>query len=338
MQVVAVKDRRKAGVVEKSDPGAKENFAVVRVHAAPMCTEYKAYRSGRVGDVLGHEAAGEVVEVAQPGKVKVGDRVVAMPLYPCGQCALCLAGDYVHCRNRVDPLEICGCEAGTATFAQYMLKADWLLVPIPAGVSYEHGSMACCGLGPTLGAIRLMQVSSFDTILITGMGPVGLGGVINAAHLGARVLAVEGNPFRAELAEKLGAAAVFDPADEKIGEKILELTQGTGVDKAIDCAGVPEAQRLLIDLVRRKGHLAFVAEGGEFPLRISNDMLRKGLTLHGAWHYNLAHAPKIMQVIQDCSYQLDQLITHTFPMSQVQDAWELQLTGRCGKVVLKPWE
>ena len=119
----------------------------MKIHSAPLCTEYKAFLGGHKAEYLGHEAAGEVVDVAQPGQVKVGDRVAVMPQYPCGSCDLCLSGEYIHCQNSTDFAEFTGSREGSATVAQYMLKPDWMLVPIPDGVSYDHGSMACCGPG-----------------------------------------------------------------------------------------------------------------------------------------------------------------------------------------------
>ena len=71
---------------------------------------------------------------------------------------------------------------------------------------------------------------------------------------------------------------------------------------------------------------------------VSDDMIRKGLTLHGVWHWNLPDAPQMMQLIRESGDKLAKQITHTFPMSQVREAWELQLTGNCGKIILKPWE
>jgi L-iditol 2-dehydrogenase len=337
MKVAAIRGVRQGGLMEKPVPKARENFVVVKIHAVPMCTEYKTYRNGDVTDALGHEAAGEVVEIAQPGRVRVGDRVVVMPLDPCGRCPLCLQGDYIHCQNLIDMHAHTGNPCGGATYAQYLVRQDWLLVPIPDGVSYLHAGMGCCGLGPTFNAMKQMEVNAFDTVLITGMGPVGLGGVINAAFRGARVVAVEMHPFRADLARQLGAAAVVDPGDPEALAQILDLTGGRGVDKAVDCSGSAAAQRLMIDAVRRKGQACFVGEAGELTLHVSRDMIRKGLTLRGVWHYNLSDTPGMMEVIQRSGALLDRFITHTFPMSRVCDAWELQMTGACGKVVLDPW-
>ena len=338
MKVAAMFGGGKAGLVEKPDPVAKEDFVLVKVRAVPMCTEYKLFKEGKQGDLFGHEAAGEVAAIAQPGKVKVGDRVVVMPQYPCGKCPLCLAGDYIYCEHGVDVHRVTGFPTGSATYSQYVLKQDWLLVPVPDGVSIEHASMACCGLGPTFGAMERMAVDSFDTVLVTGMGPVGLGGVINGTHRGARVIAVEGQPWRAALARKLGAAEVVDPADAGALKRIRDLTGGRGVDAAVDCSGAPQAQRRMIDAVRRRGRAAFVGESWDpLPVRVSDDMIRKGLVLHGSWHYNLALTPKLMEVIRGERARLDLLITHRFPMSRVQEAWELQATGNCGKVILDPW-
>ena len=337
MKVAAMFGNMKAGLVDKPDPIPKEDIVLVKVHAAPMCTEYKGFKDGGKGDHFGHEAAGEVVEVAQPGLVKVGDRVVVQPQFPCGKCPLCLIGEFIHCQNGRDVRAITGSSTGTATYAQYALKVDWLLSPIPDDVSYEHAGMACCGLGPTFGAMQQMQVNALDTVLITGLGPVGLGGVINAHYRGARIIGVESHPYRANLARELGAEVVLDPNDENVLEQIMDLTDGVGVDKAVDCSGASQAHRLMVDAARRKGQVTFVGEGGEFPLAASRDMIRKGLVLRGNWHYNLGDYPKLMKVIRESPEQLDKFITHSFPMNQVQKAWELQITGNCGKVVLNPW-
>lgn len=338
MKVAEITGMKQAGLAEVPEPKATGEFVKVKITAVPMCTEYRMYAKGQVCRVLGHEAAGEVMDVAQSGRVKAGQRVVVMPQYPCGKCSYCLTGQYIYCLHNRDPLAETGNTTGTATYAQYMLKQDWLLVPIPDDVSTDRASMACCGLGPTLGAMDRMNVTAFDTIMITGMGPVGLGGVINGVHRGARVIAVEGSAYRAKLAKELGAELTLDPTDEKLLPRVMEFTHGRGIDKGIDCSGVPAAQRLLIDSVRRCGHVAFVGEGGDVAIHVSNDLLRKGLTLHGSWHYDFGSMDRMFQVIRQRGNLLDKLITHRFPMSRLAEAFELQMRGECGKVILDPWK
>jgi L-iditol 2-dehydrogenase len=336
-KAVLLGDRR-AALVEVPDPEPKEDWVVVKVHAAPMCTEYKTFAAGSAAEYLGHEAAGEVVGVAQPGRLRVGDRVVVMPLYPCGRCALCIGGDFIHCEQPYDFARFAGSREGSATMAQYLLKPAWLLPPIPDDVSYEQGSLACCALGPSFGALARMGVEAFSTVLITGAGPVGLGAVVNARFRGARVLVAELNPWRAERARRLGAEEVLDPRSEGAIPRILELTGGKGVDASVDCSGAVPAQRLCVDATRRRGNVAFVGEcPDELAVRASPDLIRKGLTLHGSWHYNLNLFPRIMQVIQR-SPVIDLLVSHVLPMSRIQEAMELSASQQCAKIILRPWE
>lgn len=329
MKKAAIVGEKKAALVDASIPTIQNDQVLVKVHVAPMCSEYKGFLNGNGGECLGHEAVGEVVEVAQPGPHQVGDRVVLMPLDGCGKCPLCLAGDYIHCLD--NPMTDC-------TMAQYIAKPAFLLKKIPDGVSYEKASLACCGLGPTFGAMQAMDVGVFDTVLVTGLGPVGIGAIVNARYRGAKVIAVESNAFRSKLARELGAADVIDPRDPDVLAKIRALCDKDGPDYAIDCSGAVPAHRLCIDAVRRKGTVAFVGEShAETPITISNDMIRKGLRLMGSWHYNLNDFPKIMKVISE-SPLVEKMITHTFPMSSIQEAFEISAEQNSAKILLKPWE
>ena len=336
MKIAAMFADGSGGTVDRLDPQPVDDFVLVKIRSVPMCTEYKGFKGEREQDAagFGHEAAGEVVAVAQLGRVKVGDRVVVQPQLGCGSCWLCLDGEHIHCQNGRRLPE--GQTAGH-TYAQYILKPDWLLSSFPEDISYNHAGMACCGLGPTFGAMQKMNVNALDTVMITGMGPVGLGGVINGHYRGAKVIAVESQPFRANLAKELGATAVFDPNDENVLDKVMDLTNGLGVDKAMDCSGASAAHRLMVDALRRKGQACFIGQGGDFPLGASRDMIGKGIGLHGIWHYNLSYFPALIKMISQVGNQLDKFITHQYGMSQVQEAWAQQCTGNAGKVVLDPW-
>jgi len=339
MKVVAVTGERKAELVEVPEPEPKEDWVVVKIHAAPLCAEYKLFLSGQLVEGIGHEAAGEVVAVAQPGSLKVGDRVVGMPLYSCGRCALCLAGDFIYCQHVPDFAAFAGTPHGSASMAQYTLKPPHLLPPIPDGLSYEMASLACCALGPTFGAMETMGVGRFDTVLVSGAGPVGLGGIVNAKFRGATVIITEFHPYRVERAKLLGADLVLDPRREDVLQEIMDFTHGRGADCAIECAGVVPAQRLCVDATRRRGSVAFVGECSDeaLDITVSPDLIRKGLTLFGSWHYNRNVFPKVMDVIER-SPVIEQLISHVMPMGRIQEAMELSASHDTAKVILKPWE
>ena len=338
MKKVVVVGERLARLVDVPDPRAKGEWAVVKVLSAPMCTEYKAFLKGGLADQLGHEAAGEVVEVGQLGRVRVGDRVVVQPLSGCGACPLCQAGDYIHCERRPDFAALHGTTDGQATYAQYLLKPDWLLSPIPDDLDFDRASLACCAIGPSFGAYQATGVGAFDTVLVAGAGPVGLGAVVNARFRGAKVVVAEWQRWRAERALAMGALCVVDPRDPDAAAQIREAAGGDGVDCSVDCAGAVPAQRLCVDATRHKGQVAFIGEcTDELPIRVSPDLIRKGLTLVGNWHYNLRDYPRIVRVIRE-SPLIGLLLSHVLPMGEIQAAFELSASPEHAKIVLHPWE
>ena len=346
MKTVAITGVEQCELIDRPVPRAKDEFVVVKVLSAPLCTEYADYADGcaraefQRGDedpsCLGHEAAGEVMEVARPGKVNVGDRVVVMPGFWCGKCRFCLSGAYIHCQDPVDPHAACQTEAGAAAYAEYCLKQDWLVLPIPDEMSFDHASMACCGLGPAWNAMQTMQVSGTDTVLVSGMGPVGLGTVINAVYRGARVIGVARNSYRSQLAKDLGAEVVLDPEKDDVVAEVQERTGGLGASRSVETSGQSLYMDVLLAATRRLGHFAFVGESGGYTIEVSDGMIRNGLHLHGIWHWSLADAPDMLKMISEVGDSLDRLITHHFPLSRIEDAWRLQMSGMCGKVMVHP--
>lgn len=336
MKNVVITGRRACEVRDVPQPRAAGDIVKIRILSAPMCTEVSGYRDGRPQDVLGHEAAGEVVDAADSNRLRVGDRVVVMPQYGCGSCDLCVSGEHIHCEHPRDVRAETGSTTGTATYAQYCLKPDWLLLPIPDDLSFDEAAMACCGLGPTFNACERLQVNALDTVLLSGCGPVGLGGIVNARIRGARVIALEPNPDRAARAKSLGAEAIIDPTSDDAVEQVRALTGGHGADASIETSSAASAPALLAEATRRRGRVASVGWGG--PVEASH-LVRRGLEFHGVWHWNhVRDGERMVRTIRRARPLLEQLVTHTFPLRDVREAWELQLTAQCGKVILHPWE
>jgi L-iditol 2-dehydrogenase len=343
MRVVGLAGPRRCQMLDKPMPRVRRDYALVKVHVAPMCNEHHAYanwdfRDRNRPDSLGHEAAGEVVEVGPASRFQPGDRVVALCGYPCGVCELCRTGAYAHCPSPENPLEVCASESGECCFAEYTIKPDWLLVPIPDGMSYEHASMTCCGLGATFTAMTNLETTSSDTVLVTGLGPVGLGAVVNAVTRGSRVIGAGRSPYRSRLALELGAEAVLDPRDDGFPRRLRELTWGRGPDCVIECSAAPMYQRLALDAVSRRGRVAFLGESAELSIHVDRDVIQKGVTLTGSLDLYLHHAPALLRVIATHGPLIDRFVTHRFSLHDVQRAWELQLAGACGKVLLRPWQ
>lgn len=306
----------------------------VQIVVAPMCTEWQSWRAGKPGHELGHEAVGVVVDAAQSTRLNVGDRVIAMPHWGCGRCRACRSGEHIHCTEQRDILAETGSDSGLGGYAQYLIKPDYLLYPVPDDISTDHAAMALCALGPSFTAMERMGVSDKDTVLVSGCGAVGLGAIVNARTLGARVIALELNPWRADLARSLGAEAVLDPRSADLIAEVRALTGGYGADAAIETSNNEAVPPVVIELLRARGRLSFVTWSGAVPVpRITG----KGIDIFGSWHWNHdTHGLQMMQRIRDAAPLLDKLTTHRFTLGQISEAFALQETGCCGKVLLYP--
>ncbi|MGV8988899.1 MAG: zinc-dependent alcohol dehydrogenase [Cypionkella sp.] len=306
----------------------------VQVLVAPMCTEWQSWCTGKKRHELGHEAVGVVVDAAQSTRFNGGDQVIAMPHWGCGVCPACRSGEHIHCTEQRDLLAETGSSCGLGGYAQYLLKPDYLLYPVPEDISTDHAAMALCALGPSFTAMERMQVSATDTVLVSGCGAVGLGVIVNARTIGARVTALEFNPYRVELARTLGAEHVLNPRASDLIEQVKALTGGYGVDAAIETSNNDAAPPVVIELVRVRGRLSFVTWSGVLPVpRITG----KGIDIFGSWHWNHdKHGKEMMQRVRDARSLLEKLTTHRFALEDVNDAFALQESGRCGKVLLYP--
>jgi threonine dehydrogenase-like Zn-dependent dehydrogenase len=335
MKAAVLPEPGHVAVVDRPEPAAAGDIVKVRILVAPMCTEFKDRRAGVTTDTLGHEAAGVVVDPGDSRRVRPGQRVVVMPQYGCGICWLCTAGEHIYCPDQRDVLAETGSAYGTATYAEYVLKPDWLLLPVPADVDLRHAALACCGLGPAFNALHTTAVSATDTVLVSGCGPVGLGAVLNATTRGARVIALETNPYRAALARAVGAVEVLDPTGADPVARIRELTAGRGADCAVESSGARAAAGLLAAALRKRGRLATVAWGTEPALP---PLVPLGLTVSGCWHWNHQRdATDMWAIIRRAAARLDAMVTHEFALDKVADAMDVQQSGACGKVFLLPF-
>ncbi|BDZ47982.1 alcohol dehydrogenase [Frondihabitans sucicola] len=321
-------------IVEQSDPHSGGDVVVVQILVAPLCTEYRDRASGNLTDHVGHEAAGIVIDAGTSTRVTTGQRVVVMPQFGCGRCRYCLSGEHIYCPFQRDVLTETGSAFGTGTVAQYVLKPDWLLVPVPDDISLEHAAMACCGFGPTFQAHQRLSTNALDTVVISGCGPVGLGGIAQAVTRGARVYALETQEYRADLAGRMGAA-VLDPRDPDTAKTIKEATGGWGADKGIETSGARSAGAGLMTLLRPRADLGVVAWTNELTL---GPVIPSGMTLHACWHWNhLTSSDAMWTSIRRSRTLIDTQITHRMPLEEVSAAMDLQDAGACGKIILYPF-
>jgi len=330
MQAIAT-GGRKAWLVELPVPRPQGHEVIVKLHACPIC-------GSNMGDFVddgehvntGHEGAGEVVAVAESNRLKVGDRVSLAPLNACGKCPECLRGDAIFCSRR---------PAVHGNFAQFTRVADTMCVPLPDDIDYVRGSLMGCALGPAYEAIRRIGLRGFHTVVVSGLGPVGLGAVTLSAFLGARVIALDPGEYRRKLAGELGAELTLAPDEDQVKEKVLAAGDRRGITHGIECSGQEAGLRLLMDLAGIRGQVAIVGENpGTVPISPSRDFIRKGLTVLGCWHMNINDAPDLIAFLRRAPHLADKLVSHRFPFGEVQQAFDTFASRRSAKVILLPWE
>src|SRR5262249_49124985 len=176
--------------------------------------------------------------------------------------------------------------AGRGGHAQFMKVPVRTLVPMPEQISFEEGAAISCGTGTAYGALKRLDVSGRDTLAVFGQGPVGLSATQLGTAMGARVIAVDIAPERRQLAKEFGAETAIDPGAVDAVAALKELTHGEGVEAALDCTGNPDARVAAVRSACTWGRVCFVGEGNTTTFDISQDLIRKQLTILASWTFS----------------------------------------------------
>lgn len=286
----------------------------------------EAYR----GVIAGHEPCGQVEKIG-PGvtRFQPGDRVIVYHIAGCGLCHDCRGGWMISCTS---PARAAYGWQRDGGHAPYLLAEERTLVALPEPLTYVDGAMVACGFGTSYEACRRTGVSGRDTVLVTGLGPVGLGTGMLCKAMGARVIGTEVAAERVELARSLGFDLAVQP--EEAGAAVAELTGGAGVEVAIDCSGNADARRLCLETAREWGRAAYVGEGGSVTFEPSPLLIHKQLTLYGSWVCGLVQMEELAERLVRWGLHPEETVTHRFPLEQAREAYELFDKGKTGKVVL----
>jgi threonine dehydrogenase-like Zn-dependent dehydrogenase len=249
----------------------------------------------------------------------------------CGVCAHCLTGWSQMC---LEGSVVYGV-TGHGAHARYMKVPAHTLVPLPDGLTFECGAAISCGTGTAYGALRRMNLSGRDTIVIVGQGPVGLSATQLAVAMGARVIALDPSPERLARAKSFGADVVMAPRTDMVLAAINDLTHGVGADLSLDTSGAAEGRLTAVRSVRRWGTACFVGEGGNVVLDVSPDLLRKQLTIIGSWTFSTVGQAECAQFVADRGIDVDRLFTHRWTLDQAEEAYRLFDRQTAGKGVFQ---
>jgi 2-desacetyl-2-hydroxyethyl bacteriochlorophyllide A dehydrogenase len=330
-------------VDDVGDPRLLEpDDAIVAVSATAICGAdlfpFHGLTPGfEAGTVLGHEFAGEVVEVG-PGvqRVRPGRRVVNASMISDGTCPSCRAGRVTQCKGRslfgysgVYPR----LDGGQADLVR-VPQADRALRVLPDEVSDEAAVFLADVLPTGFASVVRGGVSAGDTVVVVGCGPVGLVALLLSASLAGRLIAVDAVPARRALAGRLGAEAI---APEAAAAVVAEATDGLGADVVIEAAGSPGGLDASLRLARGRGMVSVVGAHFEPDYPLDNAlMFERELTVRFSIGDPTADGDVVLARLASGEVDPTPIVTHRLPLSDAAEAYRLFDSREATKVVLSP--
>lgn len=285
------------------------------------------------GVIAGHEPCGEVVAVG-PGcrRLAVGDRVVVYHIAGCGVCAECRRGYLIGC---TDPSRAAYGWQRDGGHAEYLLAEERTCLPLPDSLTYVDGALVSCGFGTAYEALLRLDVSGRDTLLVTGLGPVGLAAAMLAGAMGVGpVVGTDVSDERCTLARELGLVDHAVPADETTPARLEELTGGAGFSATVDCSGSAAARQVAVAGTATWGRCAFVGEGGQVTLDVSAQLIHKQVTVYGSWVTSIGHMEDLLGHLERWRLHPETTVTDRFGLDEAGRAYEVADGGTAGKVCI----
>jgi alcohol dehydrogenase len=317
--------------------------AIVRITRTTICGTDLHILKGDVpscqpGRILGHEGVGIIDQVGSAvTALKTADRVLISCISACGKCFYCRKLMYSHCTtggwilgNLID---------GTQAEFVRIPYADTSLYPIPEGAD-EETLVMLSDILPTGFECGVLngKVQPGSTVAIVGAGPIGLAALLTAQFFSpAEIIMLDLDDNRLEVATRFGATAAINSADGKAVERIMKMTDGRGVDTAIEAVGIPQTFELCEKLLAPGGHLANIGVHGT----------KADLHLESLWDRNITittrlvdtvSTPMLLNTLRSHKLEAKRLITHRFKLDRIHDAYDTfahAATTRALKVIIE---
>jgi threonine 3-dehydrogenase len=341
--LAVVKPKAAAGIEirDVAIPKFGRQDVLVKVKVASICGtdlhiyDWDKWAAHRIHPPLipGHEFCGEVAAFGdEVTSVKEGDFVSAEMHVACGKCLQCRTGEAHICQH----VKIIGVDANGA-FAEYVVIPETNIWKLDPAIPREYASI----LDPLGNAVHTVLAGEIaaKTVAITGCGPIGLFAIAVARACGATtVFAIEVNEHRRKIAKQMKADYVLDPSKEDVVKKMMEATDGTGVDVVLEMAGHPDAIRTGFDIVRRGGRVSLLGLTSKpISLNFSEDIIFKGITIQGingrrmyqTWYQMTA-------LLKAGKLDLHPVITDKLAMKDFAKGMDRLKTGEASKILLYP--
>ena len=331
-----------AEILTVPDPTPAPDEVIIKVRRVAVCgTDLHIYgwdrwSQGRIKPplIFGHEFVGEVVALGVRAEgVKLGDVVACETHVACGVCHLCRRG-LMHVCERV---QILGVDRSGA-YAEFVAVPARNCWPIPAGMSLEVAS-ALEPLGNAVHTVLAGEIAGCSA-LVTGCGPIGLFSIAVARACGAGpIVASDVNPYRLELAKKIGADVVIDATKEDVAARTREATDGRGADVVLEMSGHPAAIRQGLQAIRNAGRMSLLGLPSDpFELDVTGLIIFKGVTVQGINGRLMFQTWRQMnELLTSGRLDIRPALTHTMAIEDYAQAMEQLKSGSAGKIVLIPW-
>ena len=355
----AITDGKGNFQIEEIEVGQpKDNEVLVAVKAAGIChTDWDSLTwadrfTWNEHMILGHEGAGVVEAVGkQVTHVKAGDPVLLNWAISCGQCFQCLHGNYSICESEKHPHQEAALWKGKpvqrsfniGTMSEYTIVRKEAVVKIDVEIGFPAAAIVGCGVMTGYGsAVKAAKVEAGSSVAVIGCGGVGLNVIQGARIAGAeRIIAIDLKDSRLEMAQQFGATHTIKPSRDdrdliQTHKAVKALTDGRGADYAFECTGVPALGAAPLRLIRNAG-VAVQVSGIEEELTIDMNLFEWDKIymnpLYGKCNPPIDF-PKLFKLYQKGDLLLDELVTQTYPLEKLEQAFQDMLAGKNAKGVI----
>jgi threonine 3-dehydrogenase len=335
--LVKAKAEKGIWMMDVPEPTIGPNDVLIRMRKTAICgTDMHiwhwddwAQRTIKVPMAVGHEYCGEIVELgSEVAGLAIGDRVSGEGHITCGYCRNCRAGRRHLCRNTVGVgVNRPGC------FAEYMSLPASNVFKLSPAISDDIASILDPFGNATHTALSFNVVG--EDVLITGAGPIGIMAVAIARYAGARhVVITDVNPYRLDLARRMGASRALDVRTENLDEAMKSLGMEEGFDVGMEMSGVPSAFREMLRTMHHGGSIAML---GIMPKDTGiqwDEVIFKGLVVKGVYGREMFETWYKMSSMLQSGLDISGVVTHRMPVSEYRDGFETMASGQSGKVIL----
>jgi threonine dehydrogenase-like Zn-dependent dehydrogenase len=267
--------------------------------------------------------------------MQAGDRVIVYHISGCGLCNDCRRGYMISCTSEKYRRAYGWQRDGG--MAEFMVAEEKDLILLPDSLSYEDGAQVACGFGTVYEGLEKIGISGNDSVLITGLGPVGLAAAALCRKLGAsQIIGVDAAPARLELAKSLGLCDALLAAGPDNVREIRELTGGQGTERAVECSANAEARATAVRATRKWGKIVMIGEGGALTIQPSADIIHDQKTIYGSWVTSTWRMEELVERLVRWNLHPADIVTHRFALAEASDAYALMASGKCGKVAVMP--